>query len=370
MPDLLLILSALAGLTWTAFGLLGLRGLRGVPALEELDKRPEGRVAAVVAARDDAEVVGATVDRLLAQEQVDLRVIAVDDRSTDATPDVLAARAAGDPRLAVTRIDLLPDGWLGKCHACWTGAEHAGDADWLLFVDADSQLDGDLVARAVRVAERTGTAHLCLLPQLDDQSFAGRTVTLAMCVGLLHQSAGVEAGRAGAYMGVGAFNLVRRDAYLAVDGHRRLRLEVVEDVALARELRAAGYRGRIRFAVDGFQVRWITTLGSVFSVLEKNYFAIFGFRTLRFAAVWLAGATCWLAAFAGWPGLVGLGIFAACTAPVARRYGWPLQHAALTPLAIPVVLAAMANSAWRTLSRGGVAWRGTFYPLERLRAGK
>jgi hypothetical protein len=268
----------------------------------------------------------------------------------------------------VLRVDELPAGWLGKCHACWTGAARAGAAEWLLFVDADSRLAPDLVSRALATARAADAAHLCLIPQLAGQTFAGRTLTLAMSLGLLHQAAGVEVDRAGAYLGIGAFTLVRRDAYLQVDGHRGLRLAVVEDIALARVLRAAGHRSRVRFAVDGFQVRWITTLGSAFRVLEKNYFAIFGFRTLRVALVLAGGLGSWILALTSWPGALGLAVLAASTWPVARRYGWSGAHAACTPLAVPVVLAVMAHSAFRTLRRGGVCWRGTFHPLAELRA--
>lgn len=366
------VVSALAGLLWAVFGLLGLRGLRQIPDLEPLDEAPSGSVAAIVAVRDDATAVGATVDRLLAQEHVDLRVVAVDDRSADGTGDVLAARAERDARVEVVRIDSLPDGWLGKCHACWRGAERARESsdpppDWLLFLDADSRLAPEAIARAVRVAERTGAAHVCLLPQLTEQTIAGRAVTLAMCVGLLLQATGVERDRPGAYMGVGAFNLVRRDAYLAVGGHERLRLEVVEDVALARLLRAAGHRARIRFAVESFEVTWITTLPSVFRLLAKNYFAIFRFETLRFLAIWSAGALSWCLAVLTPFGLAGLAGLAACTVPVALRYRWGPAHALLVPLAVPVVLAVMAFSAARTLVQGGVTWRGTFYPLALLK---
>src|SRR5690606_24317774 len=178
--------------------------------------------------------------------------------------------------------------------------------------------------------------------------------------------------------GVGAFNLVRRDVYRRIGGHERLRMEVLDDIGLARLVRLAGERSRVRFAPRWFRVRWITTLRSVVTVTEKNYFAMRHFAALPFAAGSVAVALCWTAAVAApWLarplpaaiGVGGLGAMAAATLPIADRYGWPRRHALGVPLVLPVVVVAMLNSMLRTLCRGGGEWRGTFYPLAALRAG-
>ena len=305
-----------------------------------------------------------------------MAIVAVDDRSTDGGGEVL--RALDLPNLRLRRVDQLPAGWLGKCHACRIGAAACDEADWLLFVDSDSRLDADLVARAVRVAERQGAGHLCLIPDLDGQTFWGRSVSLTMSLGLVLQAGRLEDDRQGAYMGVGAFNLVRRDLYLRIGGHERLRMEVLDDIGLARLLRLAGARSRIRFAPRWFRVTWITTLRSAITVTEKNYFAMRHFAVLPFAAGCGVVALSW-AAVLGAPvvatplaaglALTGLGAMTLATLPIATRYGWSRALLLGVPFVVPVIVVAMLNSMIRTLRQGGIAWRGTFYPLPALRAG-
>ena len=111
----------------------------------------------------------------------------------------------------------------------------------LLFLDADAQLEDDVLARALREADSSEAAHLCLLPQLRDQTLPGLWITLTMALGLAQQAAGLEADRSSAYFGVGAFTLIRREVYREVGGHEALRMQVIEDVMLARRVREAGH---------------------------------------------------------------------------------------------------------------------------------
>ena len=117
----------------------------------------------VLAARNEEGRIGDTVRRLLNQQGVRIEVIVVDDRSTDHTGEILIQLAAGDGRVKVRRIDILPDGWLGKCHACHVGAGLA-TGRWILFTDADCGLKPDVIARALQVANREGVEHITLTP--------------------------------------------------------------------------------------------------------------------------------------------------------------------------------------------------------------
>jgi len=372
VPDLTSIPGALSGLGWATFAVRGWFGLRDAPPLPGL-RDPAAthppRVRVILAARDEVEALRRTLAGLRAQRRVELEAVVVDDRSTDDTPALLAEAAAADPRVRPVRVESLPAGWLGKCHACWAGVTEPGPRpDWLLFLDADSWLEPDTIARAVQTAVEENAAHLCLLPQLGGQSFAGRTVTLAMSFGLFQQALGLGRDRRGAYVGVGAFQLFRTDAYDAIGGHRAVRMDVVEDIALARRIRERGLRSRLRFAVDAFEVRWITDLRSVFTVLQKNYFALLGFRLPVVLLLVVGGMTAYAAAWTHPIGLTGLATFALCAAAIARRYRWSPAHAVAAPLAIPVIFASMAWSTFRTLRDGGVTWRGALYPLADLRA--
>src|SRR6266404_6022323 len=142
--------------------LFHLRWARRLPAVGKLASAPdEGRVrcSVVFAARNEEGRAESTIRHLLAQSGVAVEIIAVDDRSSDGTGAILARLAAEDARVRVARVETLPEGWLGKCHACHTGASMA-TGEWILFTDADCWLKPDVIARALRVAAREKVEHV------------------------------------------------------------------------------------------------------------------------------------------------------------------------------------------------------------------
>jgi hypothetical protein len=349
-----------------------LRGVRRVPDLEPFGAPQPGLVSVLVPARDAEDRLRETLARVLAQRGVDVELVVVDDRSTDRTPAIVAEFAARDARVRALRIDALPEGWLGKCHALHVAAE-AARGDWLLCTDSDTWLGEDVIARAVATARGAGADHVTLVPHLARTSPLGRAVVLTMCLGLFGQAEPTNRDRS--YLGLGAFNLVRVDAYRAIGGHEALRLSIVDDIELGRMLRQRGFRTRVRLALADLEVEWVTTLRSAFRLTEKNYFAVFRFRVPPVALTLALSGGAWLGAAAGpivgtLPGLcAGMALWSLAIPGwlTARRYGWSPWLALGVPLLLPVVLAIIANSALRTLARGGVRWRGTFYPLARLR---
>ena len=161
---LLFLGTAALFLAMTSTTLFHLQWARRLPALSELgtadpyDGANDSRVqcSVIVAARDEESRIEDTVRHLLAQRGIQLEVIVVDDRSTDRTGEILGRLTRHDDRVRTQRVHELPDGWLGKCHACHLGAACAR-GDWLLFTDADCWLRPDVIARALLVAERDGS---------------------------------------------------------------------------------------------------------------------------------------------------------------------------------------------------------------------
>ncbi len=363
----------LAAAAWLA-GLRTVRLLPGLPAAAAAGTPP--RVSVVVAARNEVDRIETTVRRLLDQRGIDLELIVVDDRSEDATAAVLARLASVHPALRVMRVDTLPAGWLGKCHALHTGAA-AATGDWILFTDADAWMDSDVVSRAVAAGRDAGAAHVCLIPHQRIRSIWGRAANLAFALVMIGQAAGANRDRRGAFVGIGAFNLVAADAYRTIGGHEALRMEVIDDLKLGLLLRRAGYRTRIWFSGDAMEVAWAATAAGILRALEKNSFAVFAYSLPRALAatafsggLWLSAllgpATARPAGFAAAAGLVSLIIPAAVA---CREAGWGPLPAILTPLAIVLMPLSVTRSTWLALRRGGVTWRGTFYPLAALRRG-
>ena len=227
-------------LSMTLAALWHLRWVQPLPALEALAPAtaPAGsspsepiRCSVVIAARDEEARIEGTVRRLLAQQGVEAEFLIVDDRSTDRTGEILRRLAKEDARVKLKRVEVLPDGWLGKCHACHVGAS-AATSDWILFTDADCWLKSDVIVRAVRLAEREQADHVAICPEVDLKSPAARAWHLLFLITLSNWFSGVNRDRPKSHIGSGAFNMVRAAAYRQCGGYEALRLTVLDDVKL------------------------------------------------------------------------------------------------------------------------------------------
>ncbi len=351
-----------------------------LPAMPETATLP--RLSVVVPARDEGSTIGRAVGSLLAQDYPDLEIIVVDDRSSDATGDVLRELAAKDTRLLVLRVDELPTGWLGKNHALWRGADRAS-GEWLLFTDADVVFAHGALRQAVAYAAAEGLDHLTLAPRLVARGLALRAFVaffayafIALWGAYLANDPGTTRG-----VGIGAFNLVRRSAYERIGTMRALSLRPDDDIRLGRRLRGFGFRQRVLNGNDLITVEWYPSLGAAISGLEKSMYSSMEYRVLD-----AAGALVYLGATMIWPfaGVIALGgidrvllaIVLTCLAVgVLETYRQAISP--LTPFAVLIALLMPFSAAcWGyTIARSvyiaetrGVRWRGTTYPLSLLRA--
>jgi hypothetical protein len=175
-------------------------------------------------------------------------------------------------------------------------------------------------------------------------------------------------------IGVGAFNLVRREALEVLGGWEPQRLAVIEDVTLGRRMKAAGLRQRVAFGPDLVLVHWAKGARGIVRGLSKNLFAAVNFRPLLMLGACAAMVLWFVAPLAGlawWPtilpALIALCCIGACyrimseRSHIDARYGW------LYPAAVLVMAWAMVRSMLSVAVRRGVMWRGTFYPLRELR---
>jgi len=381
VTSLSIAVAALALVGWLRFAWLGLEGRRAMLRLGPPRPGPAPRISVIVPCRDEAAGVERAMRSLLAQDGVELEVVAVDDRSSDGTGAILDGLAAADPRLAVLHVRALPDGWLGKNHACHAGAGRA-QGDWLLFTDADVVFAPEALRRAVDVARVHGVGHLAVPPSFVAPGFLERAFVTAFAALLAPLIRIADLRRPGtrAYFGVGAFNLVRRDAYARAGGHLRLPLEVVDDLKLGLLLRRSGVAQGVARS-DGFvQVRWQE--GFVRSVLGlvKNAFAALEYRPAvaiagAFAAAAAGGAP--LVVLVAGPGALAralagaaLAVAIAHHAAVARQLGDSRgTEGILMPVCVLLLGAVVLASAVAAWWRGGVVWRGTHYPLDRVREG-
>ncbi|MCA9035656.1 MAG: glycosyltransferase [Planctomycetaceae bacterium] len=335
-------------------------------------------VSVIVPARNEAAGIQTALRTILKSEGVRLQVIAVDDRSTDATGRLMDEVAAEDPRLQVIHIDSLPAGWLGKNHAMHIGARNA-TGEYLLFTDGDVVYEPLAICSAVRFLRENRLQHLCLLPRMIPGGVIENCVVaffgLIFAVGVQLQL--IRTRMPFSYAGVGAFNLIDAAFYRQIGGHQPIAMDVLDDVMLGRMVKSNGGRQDFYSAPELLSIRWQPSLWGIVTGLEKNAFASAGYSlpfilfltVLFFGGMilpWVAVAVLPFHESAGF--LVTILIWHGCYGVAAHlsRGGWWLA-----PL-FPVAAGIMAFTYWRstfiTLRRGGVRWRDSFYSLSELRS--
>jgi len=212
-------------------------------------------LSVVVPACDEADQLADAAATLLAQTYPDLQVVFVNDRSTDETGAIIDRLAAGDGRVAAVHIETLPDGWLGKVHALQRGLE-AARGEYVLFTDADVHYHPAALERAVATMCRDRLDHLAAVPRLRPSSWMtdlliGQFIRQLFAVFIPPWR--IRDPRSKAFFGVGAFNLVRREALDATEGLPWLRMDTGDDMALALMMKRSGGRCDLVWAGDLLQ---------------------------------------------------------------------------------------------------------------------
>jgi glycosyltransferase involved in cell wall biosynthesis len=380
------IMGSILALVWFSRLLDAALGMSKVADISrpEWDRKPvtDPRVSIIVPARHEEERIGPTLRALLKLDYDNYEVIAVNDRSTDRTGEVMdriASTPEASSRLKVIHVAELPPGWLGKVHAMWSAANQAS-GDWLLFTDADVLFRPDVLTRAFAYAQAESADHLVLFPRMIMKS-PGERMMIAFFQTLFvfgHRPWKVADPKTKDHMGVGAFNLIRRRVYDAVGTYQALRFEVLDDMKLGKIVKNAGYAQRNVYGADLISLRWAHGAMGMVDNLTKNFFAIMSFQSWRlllsafalaflnlmpFIGIWLAH---------GWarvPYAVALAAIFGIYVGMSWESEIPAYYFVLHPVGAVLFVYILLRSMTLTLARGGVTWRGTFYPLEDLRRG-
>jgi glycosyltransferase involved in cell wall biosynthesis len=377
-----LFLFASIAFFWLTHGLRVAYGASRLPWVKNFAPAMDAdcpRISLLFAARDEEEKLPAALATLMELDYPHLEVIAVDDRSRDATGRILDEFASTHSRLRVVRVSELPPGWLGKPHALQKAYE-ASTGEWLLFTDADVRFKHDVLRRTITLAKQRSLDHLTLLSDVEIVGF-WETV-LVTFFGLAFHIANVphrvSSPESRFYVGVGAFQLLKRSAYEASGTHRRLAMEVIDDMKLGKIVKQAGFRSGAGVAQDFVVVRWHAGLGNLIRGVTKNFFAGVGYN-LGFVAVSVTGLILTnLLPFAGL--IFGHGwirVFSAIAVFVALAFHAGVDfvmrvsplYALTSPLGALFFIYMLLRSTVVTLRQGGIVWRGTFYPLDELKRG-
>ncbi|NTU71497.1 MAG: glycosyltransferase [Coriobacteriia bacterium] len=340
------------------------------------------RVSVIVPARNEAAEIGNSLRSRLSDRYPDLEIVVVDDRSSDGTSQILADFAAADSRIRAVRVDLLPDGWLGKVHALELGTREA-TGDWLLFSDADIEIAPGMLGRALAHCEANGFDLVALVPEFRSKS-GFVDVLWAIFVRIMAIAVSPDSVRdpnSKAAVGSGGFTLVRRSAFDRTPGFEYLRLETADDMALGAMVKRAGGRCEYLNGRDAASVSIYGSVGEFFCGVEKNggtfagtpfplvalVFALFGlieYSPLLALALGLGAQITWLM----WLGVATTVVATLTTGAALHRNTGLIWPALLWPIGWVLVAAAVVRSAFLVRSRGGVVWRDTFYSAADLLA--
>jgi hopene-associated glycosyltransferase HpnB len=384
---MILAIACLAILVWLY--LLCVRG--GFWRVRVPDPAPRGRapgvvapeIVAIVPARDEAAVIGAAVGSLLDQDYGGvLRVVVVDDHSTDGTAEVAAAAAAA--RTMPDRVEgvtgaPLPDGWSGKVWAMAQGAERAAalapTADYFLFADADIAHArgnvGDLVARA----ERDGLVLASLMVLLHCRSAAERALIPAFVFffAMLYPFAWVADPRRSTAAAAGGCMLVRRAALEKAGGLQAIKGALIDDCALARILKPQGPI-RLDLTREAHSLRGYARFADVWRMVARTAYTELRHQPLRLLGAVLGMGVVYIAPLllalfadgaASWLGLLAWLMMTVAFWPMVRFYRLAAWRAVTLPLVALFYLGATVDSARRHRQGRGGEWKGRMQAPDR-----
>jgi glycosyltransferase involved in cell wall biosynthesis len=376
------ILFGLIASLWIVQGFRASLGMARLPWLSDISPNisPDAPLVSIIfAARDEAEKLPAAIATLLAQDYPRFEVVAVNDRSADTTPDILHELERTNSILTVADIESLPPGWLGKPHALVEGFKKSR-GEWLIFTDADVHFAPDVLSRSMALASERNLDHLTLLTAVEMHGFWEIAAISYFGLGFVFGNEPWLASnpRSARYVGIGAFQMVRRSTYEKCGGHARLRMEVIEDMKLGKLMKMAGGRSEVAVAQDMVRVRWHAGVRNVIRGVTKNMFAAVHYNPLFAVAAMLLSIIMSIFPFlgvafaSGWARIFA-GIAAAAIVMIHAAMIWSTDASPLYGLSHPLGALLfcwmIGRSAIITLKRGGVVWRDTFYPLDELRKG-
>jgi hypothetical protein len=337
--------------------------------------RFEGAVSVLVPARNEAPRIGACLDSIARSSARIDEILVYDDESTDGTPDVVRDRASADPRIRLVPTRPLPEGWVGKAHAC-EQLSRAARGDVVVFVDADVRLEPEGLARLASCFTAPDASVVTAVPGQEMRTFVERLLMpllLLTYVSWLPLELVARTRDPRVVAANGQILGLRREALSTLGHFRCVASEVVDDVALCRAAKVAGLR--VAF-VDGTRMatcRMYESGGALWEGFSKNVAEGLGGAAgvalaiavylLAFLAPWglLAAAQLELVAPA-WttPALVAASANLAQRVVVALRYRQAWLGVLLHPFAIVAWVALALRSLSWTL-RGRVRWSGRVY---------
>lgn len=377
---MLIILLFLSLLVWVTVLIDASLGFRRLDRLEEEDELVQGPplVSIIVAARNEERDIETSIQSQLKQSYSQIEWILVNDRSTDKTGEKMEELYKLDSRIKVIHISHLPEGWLGKNYALYTGAQEAA-GELFLFTDADVLYQPAAVGKAVGYLNRNKLDHITAAPNLNGKSFWLKSFVAFFLFGFSYYKRPWMANnpKSKTGTGIGAFNLLTRKAYQAIGTHEGIKMRPDDDLMLGMKIKEYGLKQRIVTAMKLLEVEWYPSLKEALIGLEKNTFAGLHYRIsmvlFAIAGTFISQVLPFFTLFSADSTVMGLSIAnivmiaIVYTLIIKRMTSYSPLLFLVFPITALLFIYSIIRASILTFIRGGIVWRGTKYQLSELR---
>ena len=328
-------------------------------------------ISAIVPARNEEGAIAACVESLALQPEI-AEILVVNDQSTDKTAEIVRGLMLKILRLRLLETQEIPPDWVGKNNAVYLGAKEA-KSPWLLFTDADAELQPGAAARALQIAQETGAALVSFSPEQITQSWYEKAlipfVYSRLAKHFSYEAVNNSASPAAAANG--QFLMMQRDAYNSIGGHASVASDVLEDVALAKRAKAAGFRLWFGPGQGIVRVRMYRSFGAMWQGWKKNLYLLVGgtpgavLREMESAIPWIPVALILLGLkipVAPFLGVCFLLLRQFTYGAELSRNQYPFKFIIYYVPAV-VLYAGVLWASYRGYAKGKVEWKGREVPV-------
>ncbi|SDN39229.1 Glycosyltransferase, catalytic subunit of cellulose synthase and poly-beta-1,6-N-acetylglucosamine synthase [Alkalicoccus daliensis] len=352
---------------WTIFNTISLPGMKN----QFMPQTDAPLVSVLIPLRDEERNIPALINSLKNLSYNNVEFIFLNDNSTDNTDALLKEYIDGDARMKIISGKKLPEGWVGKVHACYQLAQY-GRGEFFLFLDADVRVDPMVIQRSLALFKK-GTGLITGFPHIPLKSFLGHLlvpmqhffVYVHLPVLLANKTLWSKATAAH-----GAFMMFRAEAYHAIDGHKSVKNSLTEDIHIAKELKKHGWYVSLVNNTNFVSCYMYETNKEVWHGFAKNFFPGLGRSlTAAFGLTVVYMGLFILPALIAFMGILSLNLV--YFLPLLLTFSIKLTVDVfsnqklylflLFPLSAAAMLAMLAYSAYLGISRKGFDWKGRKY---------
>ncbi len=383
MNTFFLYLAVVTLLFWLAFGIelvIGSRSIRFLKDVPSSKRLPTPKTSIIIPACNEEKHIQEALQSVLNQDYESLEFIIINDRSTDQTGAILTRMEKADPRLRVLRITELPQGWLGKNHALYYGAQNA-TGELLLFTDADVVMQPSTVSKAVTYMLENQLDHLTIASEVRMPGVILGMFTAAFGIffSLYARPWKAKNPRSSKYVGIGGFNMVRAKVYRAVGTHQAIAMRPDDDMKLGKLIKKNGYSQELLFGKQMIHVEWYSSLRGLIDGLMKNAFAGVDYNIPAIVAgsivqfllnVWPFLGISLTTGITRIINIIVILIIILLCWDAARFHNLRRWYGIGFPICTLLFIYIMWKSMLMTIFNHGINWRGTHYPLAELKANK